>query len=134
MISFGYWCTDFLVIQRAMAAKDMNAARRTPLIAAIPKMLFPALVILPGMLTIALYLKGGSASIALPVGVDANPDYNMVVPAMLAKYFPPGMLGIGLTAFMASFRSGMAGNAHPPRQKPVSLPSDATQHLRLGLL
>ena len=54
VLSFGYWCTDFLVIQRAMAAKDMNSARRTPLIAAIPKMMFPALVILPGMLAIAL--------------------------------------------------------------------------------
>jgi len=110
VLSFGYWCTDFLVIQRAMAAKDMNAARRTPLIAAIPKMMFPALVILPGMLAIALYHKGGTANIALPVGADGNPDYNMVVPAMLAKYFPNGMLGIGLTALMASFMSGMAGN------------------------
>jgi len=110
VLSFGYWCTDFLVIQRAMAAKDMNAARRTPLIAAIPKMLFPALVILPGMLAIALYHKGGTASIPLPIGTDGNPDYNMVVPALLSKYFPHGMLGIGLTALMASFMSGMAGN------------------------
>jgi SSS family solute:Na+ symporter len=67
VLSFGYWCTDFLVIQRAMAAKDMNAARRTPLIAAVPKMLFPALVILPGMLAIALYHRGGTAGLALPV-------------------------------------------------------------------
>jgi SSS family solute:Na+ symporter len=110
VLSFGYWCTDFLVIQRAMAAKDMNAARRTPVIAAIPKMLFPALVILPGMLAIALYHKGGTAGLALPIGADGHPDYNMVVPAMLAKYFPHGMLGIGLTALMASFMSGMAGN------------------------
>lgn len=110
VLSFGYWCTDFLVIQRAMAAKDMNAARRTPLIAAIPKMLFPALVILPGMLAIGLYQRGGAASLPLPMGADGNPDYNMVVPVMLAKYFPHGMLGIGLTALMASFMSGMAGN------------------------
>lgn len=110
VLSFGYWCTDFLVIQRAMAAKDMNAARRTPVIAAIPKMLFPALVILPGMLAIALYHKGGTAGIALPIGADGHPDYNMVVPAMLAKYFPNGLLGIGITALMASFMSGMAGN------------------------
>lgn len=110
VLSFGYWCTDFLVIQRAMAAKDMNAARRTPLLAAIPKMLFHALVILPGMLAIALCHKGGSAGLALPMGADGNPDYNMVVPAMLAKYFPHGMRGIGLTALMASFMSGRAGN------------------------
>jgi SSS family solute:Na+ symporter len=62
------------------------------------------------MLAIALYHKGGTANIALPTGADGNPDYNMVVPAMLAKYFPNGMLGIGLTALMASFMSGMAGN------------------------
>ena len=110
VMSFGYWCTDFLVIQRAMAAKNMNSARRTPLIAAIPKMLFPALVILPGMLAIGLYYKGGTASMPLPIAADGTPDYNMVVPAMLAKYFPHGMLGIGLTALMASFMSGMAGN------------------------
>lgn len=110
VLSFGYWCTDFLVIQRAMAAKDMNAARRTPVIAAIPKMLFPALVVLPGMLAIALFHRGGAADIALPVFADGTPDYNMVMPALLAKYFPNGMLGIGLTAMMASFMSGMAGN------------------------
>ncbi len=54
MLSFGYWCTNFLVVQRAMAARNMSAARRTPLIAAVPKMLFPALVILPGMIAAAL--------------------------------------------------------------------------------
>jgi SSS family solute:Na+ symporter len=110
VLSFGYWCTDFLVIQRAMAAKDMNSARRTPLIAAIPKMLFPALVILPGMIAIALFHKGGSTGASLPVLTDGTPDYNMVVPFLLSKYFPNGMLGIGLTALMASFMSGMAGN------------------------
>jgi SSS family solute:Na+ symporter len=110
VLSFGYWCTDFLVIQRAMAAKDMNSARCTPLIAAVPKMFFPALVILPGMLAIGLYHRGGSAGVSLPLGSDGHPDYNMVVPAMLAKYFPSGMLGVGLTALMASFMSGMAGN------------------------
>ncbi|MEN9841120.1 MAG: hypothetical protein RL376_920 [Verrucomicrobiota bacterium] len=109
VLSFGYWCTDFLVVQRAMAAKDMNAARRTPIIAAVPKMLFPALVILPGMIAIALYQRGGS-NLQLPEAVNGGPDYNMVVPALLAKYFPNGLLGIGLTALMASFMSGMAGN------------------------
>jgi SSS family solute:Na+ symporter len=109
VLSFGYWCTDFLVIQRAMAAKDMNSARRTPIIAAIPKMLFPALVILPGMIAIALYQKGGN-SIHLPTTPGGETDFNMVVPALLAKYFPTGMLGLGLTALMASFMSGMAGN------------------------
>ncbi|HTJ78421.1 MAG TPA: sodium:solute symporter family protein [Rariglobus sp.] len=109
VLSFGYWCTDFLVVQRAMAAKDMNAARRTPIIAAIPKMLFPALVILPGLIAVALLQKGGTG-LHLPSTPGGGPDYNMVVPSLLAQYFPNGMLGIGLTALMASFMSGMAGN------------------------
>ena len=108
VLSFGYWCTDFLVIQRAMAAKNMSAARRTPLIAAVPKMLFPALVILPGMIAIALNSTSGSHF--LPVGADGTPDYNMTIPVMLVKYLPTGLLGVGFTALMASFMSGMAGN------------------------
>ncbi|MGA2071079.1 MAG: sodium:solute symporter family protein, partial [Sedimentisphaerales bacterium] len=107
VLSFGYWCTDFLVVQRAMAANSMSAARRTPLIAAFPKMLFPALVILPGMIAIALHQDGGTF---LPKDAAGNVDYNMAVPAMLAKFLPPGLLGIGITALMASFMSGMAGN------------------------
>jgi solute:Na+ symporter, SSS family len=107
VLSFGYWCTDFLVVQRAMAANSMSAARRTPLIAAIPKMLFPALVILPGIIAIALHVTGGGL---LPVGSDGTPNYNLAVPVMLAHYFPAGLLGLGLTALMASFMSGMAGN------------------------
>jgi SSS family solute:Na+ symporter len=108
VLSFGYWCTDFLVVQRAMAANSMEAARRTPLIAAVPKMLFPALVILPGMIAIALHNQTGGAF--LPAGADGKPDYNMVIPTMLAQYFPTGILGIGFTALMASFMAGMAGN------------------------
>ena len=107
VLSFGYWCTDFLVVQRAMAANSMAAARRTPLIAALPKMLFPALVILPGMIAIALHGTGGGL---LPIGSDGTPNYNLAVPVMLAHYFPSGILGLGLTALMASFMSGMAGN------------------------
>jgi len=108
VLSFGYWCTDFLVVQRAMAADSMSAARRTPLIAAIPKMLFPALVILPGMIAIALHQQSGG--MFLPTAADGSPDYNMVIPTLLAKYLPTGLLGIGFTALMASFMSGMAGN------------------------
>jgi SSS family solute:Na+ symporter len=109
VLSFGYWCTDFLVVQRAMAADSMSAARRTPIIAAIPKMLFPVLVILPGMIAIALQFQSGGTF--LPKTADGSSlDYNMATPMILAKYFPAGMLGIGLTALMASFMSGMAGN------------------------
>ena len=107
VLSFGYWCTDFLVVQRAMAADSMSAARRTPLLAAIPKMLFPALVILPGMIAIAMHGTGGGL---LPVESDGTPNYNLAVPVMLAHYLPSGLLGLGLTALMASFMSGMAGN------------------------
>lgn len=108
VLSFGYWCTDFLVVQRAMAANSMSAARRTPLIAAFPKMLFPALVILPGMIAIALHYTSGKT--LLPLGADGTPDYNMTIPVLLAKYMPTGLLGLGFTALMASFMSGMAGN------------------------
>jgi solute:Na+ symporter, SSS family len=107
VLSFGYWCTDFLVIQRAMAAEDMTAARRTPLIAAVPKMLFPALVILPGMIAVVVTTKSGPL---IPLGSDGTPNYNLAVPMMLAHYLPTGLLGLGLTALMASFMSGMAGN------------------------
>jgi SSS family solute:Na+ symporter len=121
VLSFGYWCTDFLVVQRAMAADSMTAARRTPLIAAVPKMLFPFLVILPGM--IALVLGGGVAGQGLvpaKLAADGAPlldtagrvvlDYDLATPMMLVKLFPAGMLGLGLTALLASFMSGMAGN------------------------
>ncbi|MBM3500561.1 MAG: sodium/solute symporter [Armatimonadetes bacterium] len=108
VLSFGYWCTDFLVVQRAMAANSMAAARRTPLIAAVPKMLFPFLIIFPGMIAIGLtYADGG---FTLPRMADGSFDYTMTIPQLLAHYFPPGVLGLGLTALMASFMSGMAGN------------------------
>ena len=110
VLSFGYWCTDFLVIQRAMAAKSMAAARRTPLVAAVPKMLFPFLVILPGMIAIALTQHGGVSGFALPNKPDGSLNYDLVIPLMLRHYFPTGILGLGLTALMASFMSGMAGN------------------------
>jgi len=172
VLSFGYWCTDFLVVQRAMAANSMSAARRTPLIAAIPKMLFPALVILPGMVAIALHVAQPETNFFIPVDKDLiakniavsrlhladldhlskdqqetldqektsvskflnkpgeNPEidaqakklevelrgnrknlnFNLVIPALLGHYLPAGLLGIGFTALMASFMSGMAGN------------------------
>ncbi len=134
VLSFGYWCTDFLVIQRAMAANSMNSARCTPLIAAFPKMLFPFLVILPGLIAIALptqnlaNLAGTHAATTIegrgliPAKMDASGqvirdkdgtvelDYDLATPNMLLHYFPTGILGLGLTALLASFMSGMAGN------------------------
>jgi solute:Na+ symporter, SSS family len=112
VLSFGYWCTDFLVVQRALAAESLSAARRTPLIAAIPKMFFPALLIVPGMIAAALDqgALGGGASGFLPRAADGSPDYNMSIPSLLIHYFPSGLLGVGITALIASFMSGMAGN------------------------
>jgi solute:Na+ symporter, SSS family len=132
VLSFGYWCTDFLVVQRAMASESMAAARRTPLIAALPKVLFPFLVILPGMIALAVdwHAPGvGSHAVSavgqgiVPPKIDAltgGPlidqaghvvlDYDLSVPMMLIRFFPAGMLGLGLTALLASFMSGMAGN------------------------
>jgi len=145
VLSFGYWCTDFLVVQRAMAANSMTAARRTPLIAALPKMLFPFLVIFPGMIALVVTppatTRAPSAQVApapgaavtvtaaaAPAGVvppkldprtgaplrDARGrvvlDYDLATPMLLLNFFPAGLLGLGLTALLASFMSGMAGN------------------------
>ncbi len=174
VLSFGYWCTNFLVVQRAMAAKNMAAARNTPLVAAVPKMLFPFLVIVPGMIAAALctlpdknyripppivseasYTKAIDAvksanpaddtavvtavGDALGVKMDAKKitslvaanaagklsdeqikrglynsiaenDYDGVILSLVKKYCPPGLLGLALTALLASFMSGMAGN------------------------
>jgi SSS family solute:Na+ symporter len=108
VLSFGYWCTDFLVVQRAMAAESMSAARRTPLIAAFPKMLMPFIVIVPGIAALALSHMALGYSIPLKPG--GGPDYDQTLTTLMAQFYPSGMLGLGLTALMASFMSGMAGN------------------------
>ena len=172
VLSFGYWCTNFLVVQRAMAARNMTAARNTPLVAAVPKMLFPALVILPGMIALAMtatpdkdyripppiisdevYAKAAEvvksagamdSTAALKAVSDAigkkmdgpkvaalikdagtlddaaikkglynavaEYDYDGVILSLVKKYCPTGLLGLALTALLASFMSGMAGN------------------------
>jgi len=149
VLSFGYWCTDFLVIQRAMVADSEVSARRVPLIAAIPKMFFPFLVILPGLIAVSVTSNmagagsgaGNQTSMTRPAGsapvpldeahphgiipekidpisghavlsTDGTPVYNydLAIPVMLLHYFPTGILGLGLTALLASFMSGMAGN------------------------
>ncbi len=156
VLSFGYWCTDFLVIQRAMAADSEVSARRVPLIAAIPKMFFPFLVILPGLIavTVTSHLATPTATSGAPslvassqtvgsvamtnpsiplderhphgiipqktnpvngqpvLDTNGNPVYNydLAIPVMLLHFFPTGILGLGLTALLASFMSGMAGN------------------------
>jgi SSS family solute:Na+ symporter len=148
--SFGYWCTNFLVIQRAMAADSEDSARKVPLIAAVPKMFLPFLVILPGLIAVSIathtsgLANGANPAVAssyvnaqgkplpldeahphgiIPVKTDAITgkdvvdsngvkvyDYNKTIPVMLLTFFPTGVLGLGLTALLASFMSGMAGN------------------------
>lgn len=108
VLSFGYWCTDFLVVQRAMIARSMSAAQRTPIIASFPKMLMPFIVIFPGLIAMALTNAGSDFS--LPLKADGRTDFDMALPSLIAHYYPSGLLGVGVTALLASFMSGMAGN------------------------
>jgi len=108
IISFGYWTTDFLVVQRVLAAKDLRSAKMAPIIGAAFKMIVPFIVILPGLLAIAVLpmkLTGEAQAIA-----TGGHSYNEVLPLMLARYCGPGLLGLGITALIAGFMSGMAGN------------------------
>lgn len=108
VISFGYWTTDFLVVQRVLSAKDLRAAKMAPIIGAAFKMFVPFIVILPGLLALALLpqkLMGEGAAVA-----SGGHSYNEVLPLMLARYAGPGLLGLGITALIAGFMSGMAGN------------------------
>jgi SSS family solute:Na+ symporter len=109
IISMGYWTTDFLVVQRVLTAKDLRAAKMAPIIGAGFKMLVPFIVILPGLLALAVLPKGFlvGESEALATG---GHSYNEVLPIMLARYCGPGLLGLGITALIAGFMSGMAGN------------------------
>jgi len=107
VISFGYWTTDFLVVQRVLAAKDLRAAKMAPIIGAGFKMMVPFIVILPGLLALSVMpgLVGESQAVA-----TGGHSYNEVLPLMLARYAGPGLLGLGITALIAGFMSGMAGN------------------------
>ena len=107
VLSFGYWCTNFLVVQRAMAANSMSGARRTPLLGTFPKMLIPFIVIIPGIAALSLAQMG--TGYVLPTKGNSY-DYDQVLTTLMAQFYPSGMLGVGLTALMASFMSGMAGN------------------------
>jgi SSS family solute:Na+ symporter len=108
VISMGYWTTDFLVVQRILAAKDIRSAEMAPIIGAGLKMMVPLIVILPGLLGLAvLPMKLTGESGAAAAGLHS---YNDVLPLMLARYCGPGLLGLGITALIAGFMSGMAGN------------------------
>jgi SSS family solute:Na+ symporter len=98
VLSFGYWCTDFLLIQRGLAARNVGAAVATPLIGSVVKLFFPAIVVLPGLAAAALF-PGEFAS-----------RYDLALPSLMSRYYRPGLMGLGVTAMLASFMSGMAGN------------------------
>jgi SSS family solute:Na+ symporter len=106
VISFGYWNTDFLVVQRVLTAKDLRSAKLAPIIGSFFKMAVPFIVILPGLLALALLPFHLFPESSLAAGQHS---YNEVLPIMLARYCGPGLLGIGITALMAGFMSGMAG-------------------------
>jgi SSS family solute:Na+ symporter len=107
VISFGYWTTDFLVVQRVLAAKDLRSAKMAPIIGAGFKMMVPLIVILPGLLGLAVIPGLVGEKQAVATGAHS---YNEILPLMLARYCAPGLLGLGITALIAGFMSGMAGN------------------------
>ena len=108
VLSFGYWCTNYLVVQRAMAAKSMSDARLTPIVGAFPKMFLPFIVIVPGIAAVALSKMG--LGYALPMKESGVPNYDLALTTLMAQFYPSGLLGVGITGLMASFMSGMAGN------------------------
>ena len=102
VLSFGYWTTNFAEVQRALSAKDLNAAQRTPLIGAYPKIFIPAITVIPGM--VALIVIPGLG------GDDPNKEYNNAIPLLMNEYLPNGMLGLALTGLLAAFMAGVAAN------------------------
>ena len=101
MLSFGYWTTNFAEVQRALSAKDLSAAQRTPLIGAFPKIFIPALTIIPGLIAIAVIPEPGRGP---------GSTYNNAIPVLMNKYLPNGALGIALAGLLAAFMAGMAAN------------------------
>jgi SSS family solute:Na+ symporter len=108
VLSFGYWTTDFLVVQRAFSAKDLRSARMTPILASFFKMALPFIVILAGLIAIALSIDPKSGFKLLHDGGQAN--YDSALPLLIARYYPPGLVGLGVTALLAGFMAGQAGN------------------------
>jgi SSS family solute:Na+ symporter len=102
VLSFGYWTTNFAEVQRALSARNLSAARRTPLIAAFPKIFLPGIIILPGLIA-AVTVSGLGGS-------GVSQQYNTAIPHLIANYLPEGMLGIAVTGLIAAFMAGVAAN------------------------
>jgi SSS family solute:Na+ symporter len=101
VLSFGYWTTNFAEVQRALSAKNLSAAQRTPLIGAYPKIFIPALTIIPGLVAIAIVPN---------LGTKNGPTYNDAIPELMGRFLPNGVLGVALTGLLAAFMAGMAAN------------------------
>ncbi|OJW12396.1 MAG: hypothetical protein BGO49_21330 [Planctomycetales bacterium 71-10] len=115
-VGFGYWCTDFLQVQRVIVAKDLRSAQNGTIIGAALKMCVPLIVTLPGLLGLAVLLHSDGTPIVLVSEADPRANithrtYNDVLPLLMGRYLGPGLLGLGVTAMIAGFMSGMAGNA-----------------------
>jgi len=108
VLSFGYWTTDFLVVQRAFSAKDLRSARMTPILASFFKMALPFLVILAGLIALVLSRDPQSGFALLQEGGQVN--YDSALPLLIARYYPAGLIGLGVTALLAGFMAGQAGN------------------------
>ncbi len=108
VLSFGYWTTDFLVVQRAFSAKDLRAARMTPIIASFFKMAVPFIVIMAGLIALALANDPKSGFALLQDGGQVN--YDSALPMLIQRYYPTGLAGLGITALLAGFMAGQAGN------------------------
>ncbi len=114
-VAFGYWCTDFLQVQRVIVAKDLRSAQNGTIIGAALKMMVPLIVTIPGLLGLAVLMNSdGSPMVLVPesdprAGITHN-TFNDVLPLLMGKYLGPGLLGLGVTAMIAGFMSGMAGN------------------------
>ncbi len=102
LLSFGYWTTNFAEVQRAMSARNISAARRTPLIGAFPKLFIPALTIIPGLIALVIFPKLGAEEGAY--------TYTNAIPLLIERYLPNGVLGIAVTGLLAAFMAGMAAN------------------------
>lgn len=108
VLSFGYWTTDFLVVQRAFSAKDLRSARMTPIIASFFKMAVPFLVIVTGLIALALSRDANTGFHLMTEGGKIN--YDSALPMLIARYYPTGLVGLGITALLAGFMAGQAGN------------------------
>ena len=132
VLSFGYWTTNFAEVQRALSAKNMSAARRTPLIGAYPKIFIPALTIIPGLIALVVIPGLGKS--------DPSLQYNAAIPLLVGKYLPEGMLGLAITGLVAAFMAGVAANVtafntvvtYDLWQSYVRKDRDASYYIRVG--